>query len=149
MKSLFILFGLIAVIAGFYLAYPEDFQSMQFNQVFAQSENKKFEEATTAQSSDTSTYAKSNNNKSQADLIGSQSNGTATEKGKIDNEAPYGKSLQHPKIHPAVTNILDNANPMAMAKIYGAQMDDDQLFVYVHLKDKNHAPTDIETFSQY
>jgi subtilisin family serine protease len=149
MKSLFVLFGLIAIMSGLYLTSSENFESLQLTQVFAQSENKKFENATTIQSSATGTDIKSKENKSQNPSNNSQSNGPPIEPGSEDKETFRGKSFQHPKIHPAVSTILENANPKAMAKLLGAEMDDDQLFVYVHLKEKPGKSLDLEIISEY
>jgi subtilisin family serine protease len=151
MRYLFILFGLIAVISGFYLIPSEDFQSLQLTQVFAQSENKKFENATITQSSETNSFTKLKNNQSQESqkTKSSLSNGTTNDSANKDAETPKGKSSQHTKIHPSVTAILENANPNVKAKLYGAEMEDDQLFVYLHLKEKSGKPLGLEIFSQY
>ena len=93
MKSLFILFGLIAVVSGFYLEYHEDFQSMHLTQVFAQSENKNSDDFTVTQSSNTSTDTKSKINKSQGDSNDSLSNGNATETGKKFQSNGDGQNL--------------------------------------------------------
>jgi len=92
-------------------------------------ENRNFDEATISQSSDTSTIANQNNKTS---FIGRLAPGEFT------------------KIHPAITQILEHANPKGMAKIYGASIENDTLYVYVHLADKKiqNKLLDIEILAQ-
>jgi len=92
--------------------------------------NMNFDEATLTQSSDTSTLANQ-------------------DKGNVSF---FGRShpSEYTKIHPAITQILEHANPKAMAKIFGASIDNDHLFVYVHLADNQfqNKPLDIEILAQ-
>ncbi len=92
-------------------------------------ENRNFDEAILSQSSDTSTIANQNNKTSF-----------------IGRLAPS----EFTKIHPAITQILEHANPKAMAKIYGASIENDRLFVYVHLADNQiqNKPSNIEILAQ-
>jgi len=93
--------------------------------------NKNFDEAILSHSSDTSSLAKQNKDY-KTSFIG---------------RPPASEST---KIHPAITQILQHANPKAMAKIYGASIDNDHLYVYVHLADnqiQNKLP-DIEILAQ-
>jgi hypothetical protein len=56
-----------AILSIFYIITPADFQTFNFNEVFAQSEgkNKNFEDAKTIHSSETNTNLNSTNNNSQ------------------------------------------------------------------------------------
>jgi len=92
--------------------------------------DRNFDEATLSQSSDTSTLA--NKNKGKPSLIG------------------RSPTSEFAKIHPAITQILEHANPKALAKIYGASLENDQLVVYVHLSDNQvqNKPSDIEILAQ-
>ena len=147
MKFLFLFFiGLITVfLSGFYLINPTEFQISNFNQVFAQSEekNKNFDQAITTHSSKTLTGEKTkkdnSKNKNFDEAILSHSSDTSTTIGNKNKEkTPFiGRlGIDHPKIHPAITQILENANPKALAKIYGASIENDHLYVYVHLEKK-------------
>ncbi len=160
MKLSFLFFiGLIAVLlSAFYIINPNEFQISNFNEVFAQSEgkNKNFEDAKTIHSSETNTNLKSANNNSQVknfdDVIISQSNDTSItpdnkNKGKTFLPGRLSTS-ENPKIHSAITHILENANPKAIAKIYGASIDKDHLFVYVYLAENQNIPSDIEILAK-
>jgi len=161
MKFLFLFFiGLITVfLSGFYLIHPTEIQISNFNQVFAQSEekNKNFDEAITTHSSDTAIRDKSKDdngkNKNFAEAFLSQSSDTSTNIGSKnkDKTSFIGRiSTDYPKIHPAITKILEHTNPKAMAKIYGTSIENDRLYVYVHLADKKiqKFPSDIEILAK-
>ena len=69
---------------------------------------------------------------------------------QIISQSPSRITSDNPKIHPAVTKILEHANPQAMAQILGASIENDQLFVNIQLKDKKikNLPSDIEILGQ-
>jgi len=215
MKSSYLFFlGLIAVLlSALFLINPMEFQISNFNQVFAQSEekNKNFDDAITSHSSGTITgekIKKDNAPKKNFDdaivtylsetvtgektkkdnapkknfddtIISQSSDAAPKEKSKDDNDKNRNfdeailthssdtssivkqnkdktsfigrlPTSEYIKIHPAITQILEHANPKAMAKIYGASIDNDHLYVYVHLADNQiqNKPSDIEILAQ-
>jgi len=161
MKFLFLFFiGLITVfLSGFYLINPTDFQISNFNQVFAQSEekNKNFDKALTTHSSETLSKEKTkkdnskNKNFDKAILSDSSDTSTTTGNKNKDKTSFIGRhTIDHPKIHPAITQILEHANPKAMAAIYGVNIENDRIFVYVHLEDNQiqNRPSNIEILAQ-
>jgi len=89
-----------------------------------------FDEAIQSQSSDTSTMG--NKNKDKTSFIGRLSSGESS------------------KIHPAISHILKHSNPQDMAKIFDASIENDHLYVYVHLTDKKiqNKSLDIEILAQ-
>jgi hypothetical protein len=135
-----------AILSIFCIITPADFQTFNFNEAFAQSEgkNKNFEDAKTIHSSETSTNLNSTDNNSQKknfdEPIFSQSSDISTTVGNKSKDKTFFperfSTSENPKIQFAITHILENANPKAMAKIYGASLDNDLLFVYVHLAEK-------------
>jgi len=161
MKSFFLIFlGLIGVLlSAFYIFDPAEFQISNYPQVFAQSEgnNKNFEDAKTSHSSETSITLNTKENNSMAKIFGesilspSSDTSTITKQNK-EKKSYIGRPLggESTKIHPAITKIFEHADPRALAKIYGATLDKDKLFVYVHFSDSKlkNKPTDIEILAQ-
>ena len=174
----FVLIGIMTVLlSAFYVT--DSIQNPNF-EVFAQSveKNKNFEDAvathssetntnlnsnstqvnTTANSTETNTNLNPNSNSTQIleidESVQSQSNQTSTKIENKDNDNTHfiGRSSvsENTKIHPAITQILNHANPKSMAKIFDASIDGDQLYVYVHLDDKKiqNKPLDIEILAQ-
>ena len=132
MKILILFFlGFIAILSTFYIISPTEFQLSSFNQVFAQSEdkNKNFDDAKTTYSSDTTTKENNGENKNFDEAILSQSSDTSTIANQNNKTSYIGRlsPSEFPKIHPAIIQILENANPKAMAKIYGASIENDHL----------------------
>jgi len=108
MKFLFLFFiGLITVLlSGFYLINPTEIQISNFNQVFAQSEdkNKNFDKAITTHSSETLSKEKTkkdnSKNKNFDEAILSHSSDTSTTTGnKNKNKTPFiGRlTIDHPR----------------------------------------------------
>ena len=156
--SFFALFGIITVTLAAFFMTTDYFQISIFNEVFAKSEekNKNFEDEIITQSSDTSTKQKTKSNNSQGKIFDdatiSQSSDTSTTIGnKNKDKASFIKrpfAGENPKIHSAITHILEHANPKAIAKKYGASLENDQLFVYVHLAENQKKPSDIEILAK-
>jgi hypothetical protein len=124
--SYFVLIGTITVILSSSFLITENLQQIN-REVFAQSDNanKDFKNAKEIHSSQTGTK-----NMNTQPIV------------KFDNKDS--------KIHPQISKILQHANPNAMAKILGSQMDGDKLYVYVHLNDKiPNKALDIEISGQY
>jgi len=140
--SIYLFFGLIAVLSGFYLISPSEFQISNFNQVFAQSEDKNnnFEDIIITQSSKTTTNEKIKDNDGEnrnfQEAILSQSSDTSTTLENKEKISFWRFTNESPKIHPAIIHILKQTNPQAMAKTFGASIDNDKIVVYVHLADK-------------
>jgi len=98
-----------------------------FNEVFAQSEgkNKNFKDGATIHSSETSAKIKTKVNNSQEKFLEEtilfHSSETSTTIGnKNKDKTPFiGRppASESAKIHPAITQILEHANPKALAKI--------------------------------
>ena len=140
--SIYLFFSLIAVLSGFYLISSSEFQISNFNQVFAQSEenNKNFVNTIITHSSKTANEKIKNNDGETQNFdnaIQSQSSDTSTTIG--NKEKIFSLRLatnESPKIHPAIVHILKNANPQALAKTFGASVENDKISVYVHLSDK-------------
>jgi hypothetical protein len=125
--SYFVLIGTIIVILSSSILITENLQPID-REVFAQSDNanKDFKNAKETHSSQTGTK-----NMNENPVIV-----------KFDNKDS--------KIHPQISKILQHANPNAIAKILGSQMDGDKLYVYVHLNDKiPNKALDIEISGQY
>lgn len=78
----------------------------------------------------------------------SLSSDTASTIGNKDKELIGRQNAKNPKIHPAITQILENANPEAMAQILGAELDGNQLTTYVYLSDLGNLPPGIEILAQ-
>jgi len=122
---------LLVVIVGF--SFSEN--------VFAQSENKNLNE--------NSNVNPKNNDKNNFDgATVNPSSETASTIGNKYKEISLRYSTHIPKVDNAITRILENANPKAIAKLYGAQLEDDSLFVYVYLDKIEGKPSNIEVLAQ-
>ena len=127
MKYLFLLVGIITVILStFYIIIPDNSQIFNFKDVFAQSDgdNKNFENGETTPSSETSPKLKTKiknfqgNFSNNTDLSHSSETSTTIENTNKDKKSIIGRlSTEHTKIHPAITQIFEHADPKAMAKI--------------------------------
>jgi subtilisin family serine protease len=57
-------------------------------------------------------------------------------------------SSENPKIHHAITHILEHSNPKAIAKQYGASVEDEHLIVYVYLAENQNKPSHLEILAK-
>ena len=109
--------------------------------VSAQPENKNHDENSTI-------ISKNNNKNNFGGAIVSPSSETASTTGNKYKEISLRYNNHIPKVDNAITKILENANPKAIAKLYGAELGDDSLVVYVYLDKIEDKPSNIDVLAQ-